>query len=292
MRCLGQYNDELAAQQLSDYLLSFDIACNIEQSNDRYDIWIIDEDDLETAEEKINDFISKRDFPETQRQVDEGRQRREHAKQRAQKLHKEAQVQQTKYALSHMTLVTYMLMGLCVGVYFLGDFLGMDRLMMSLLIGNPYHAPFSDILHGQVWRLVTPIFLHFGMIHILFNMLWMYDLGRMLESRMGSGWFLLLVLVIAVPSNCCQYVISGPMFGGMSGVVYGLLGYIWMRARMQPSSGYFLYSSTVTMMLIWLGIGFLSTIGLTPFGSMANIVHTVGLLVGVGLGALVSVRLR
>ena len=45
-----------------------------------------------------------------------------------------------------------------------------------------------------------------------------------------------LVLVIAALSNLGQYFVSGPNFCGISGVVYGLFGYIWMKGRFDPAS--------------------------------------------------------
>ena len=111
------------------------------------------------------------------------------------------------------------------------------------------HLP--EILHGQLWRLVTPIFIHFGVLHIFFNMLWLRDLGSMIEGRQSSWLLAVLVLVIAACSNLAQFCFGGPMFGGMSGVVYGLLGYIWMRGKFDPGSGLYLHPSTVTMMIIW-----------------------------------------
>ena len=108
---------------------------------------------------------------------------------------------------------------------------------------------FKDICAGQVWRLITPAFMHGGWLHILFNMMWMVDLGRRIEPIKGSARFIGLVLGIAVISNVAQaswYAISpwevetgnGPAhfeyFLGMSGVVSGLFGYAWMCGRYRP----------------------------------------------------------
>ena len=74
-----------------------------------------------------------------------------------------------------------------------------------------------------------------------------------------------LVLVIAAVSNVGQYLMSGPSFGGMSGVVYGLLGYVWMQGKFNPASGLALHKQTVTLMIIWF---FLCLSGL--MGNIAN----------------------
>ncbi|PYK98399.1 MAG: hypothetical protein DME19_12705, partial [Verrucomicrobia bacterium] len=107
-----------------------------------------------------------------------------------------------------------------------------------------------EIRHGELWRLVTPIFLHGGLMHILFNMLCLSDFGTMIERRQNTRVLTALVLVIAALSNLGQYLWQGPDFGGMSGVVYGLIGYIWMRGKFDPNSSLFLHSSTVTMAVV------------------------------------------
>ena len=78
-----------------------------------------------------------------------------------------------------------------------------------------------------------------------------------------------------------QYLLSGPSFGGMSGVVYGLLGYIWMQGRFNPASGLSLQPQTVTMMILWF---FLCLTGMV--GHVANTVHAVGLAGGIAWGFL------
>jgi GlpG protein len=165
-----------------------------------------------------------------------------------------------------------------------------DTTLLKLLLIDPHDIGISPsnrwrhgleaIKHGQIWRLITPIFIHDlrMFLHILFNMLWLRDLGTMIEVRLGWKYLLAQVLVIGSLSNLAQYFISGPAFGGMSGVVYGLLGYIWMKSKFDPGSGFFLHEVTVVMMLIWLGFGF------TNLLSIANTVHTVGLLTRVVWG--------
>jgi len=87
-------------------------------------------------------------------------------------------------------------------------------------------------------------------------------------------------------SNLVQYAWGGPNFGGMSGVVYGLLGYIWVRGKLDPGSGLYLHQTTVIMMLVWLAFGF------TGILSIANGAHLGGLVVGLGWGYLSSLRYR
>jgi len=131
-----------------------------------------------------------------------------------------------------------------------------------------------------VWRLATPMLVHFSVVHILFNMLWMWDLGRLIELLKGSAFLLVFVLLTGIASNVAQYAITGnPLFGGMSGVVYALLGYVWMQGRHNPRFGFVLHKSTVIMMLGWY---VLCWTGLA--GPIANWAHTAGLVLGVAWG--------
>jgi GlpG protein len=111
-------------------------------------------------------------------------------------------------------------------------------------------------------------------------MFWLRDLGSIIELRQGMLKLALLVVVLGIASNLGQYVADGPNFGGMSGVIYGLFGYIWLRSQCDPASGLGLPSSAVLIMMIWY---FACLTGL--IGAVANTAHTVGLVGGVLWGA-------
>ena len=82
---------------------------------------------------------------------------------------------------------------------------------------------------GEYWRVLTPIFLHFGAVHIIFNALWLWFLGTRIEVVFGSVALILLVFITGVVSNTAQALVSFPIpFGGMSGVVYALFAYVWL----------------------------------------------------------------
>src|SRR5207248_3914252 len=128
---------------------------------------------------------------------------------------------------------------------------------------------------GEIWRLITPIFIHFGPIHLIFNLYWLRDLGTAIERRKGKLMLIALVLAGGLLGNIGQSF-SGPSFGGMSGVVYALFGYVWMKGKFEPWEGLGAPSSTVSIMLLWL---VLCIVGIIP--GVANTAHVVGLLVGV-----------
>ncbi len=172
--------------------------------------------------------------------------------------------------------LTATLIGITVCVYLL-QVSGLAPQFISLLYISEFVRPyFVEIQQGQLWRLVTPIFLHFGILHVLFNMLWLYTLGNQIERRGGRRQLVALVLAIAVASNVGQYIVAGPAFGGFSGVVYGMLGYVWIMAQFQPASGYVMDRFTIGFMLVWLLLGLSGM-----FAGMANAAHLFGLLSGV-----------
>jgi len=139
---------------------------------------------------------------------------------------------------------------------------------------------------GEYWRLITPAFLHFGWLHIVFNSLWLWEFGARVEKVMGPANMLSLFLVIALVSNVAQFVFGGPgLFGGMSGVVYGLLGFAWVAGHLQPQWKIQPALAIMLFMVGWLVACILGVVSALGFGAIANAAHVGGLLCGAALGA-------
>ena len=164
--------------------------------------------------------------------------------------------------------------------------IGSHYQFIRFLFISEYTQGLSEIMNGEIWRLFTPAFIHFGIIHIAFNLLWLYQLGSAIEQRQGSQRMLILVLIIALLSNLAQFLWSGPLFGGMSGVVYGLLAYLWVQGKFNPAAGLWLDKTTTIMMLIWFALCWTGLVG-----NIANMAHTVGLVCGAILGLVYSSQL-
>ncbi len=142
---------------------------------------------------------------------------------------------------------------------------------------------------AQPWRVFTPIFLHFGLLHIAFNGLWLWELGGMIEQRQGSVRLLGVVALVAACSNIAQAAMSTVLFGGMSGAIYGLLGYIVAWNRLRASQQFPLPPAVAWFMIGWLVVclsGFTSLLGV---GEIANTAHISGLLMGLLLGVVAAV---
>ena len=295
MRIIGHLAEESAARLFADYLYVQGIANQVEHhASDGWSIWVLDEDKLERAAVLLTAFRSN---PEDPKYRTQGRSAAELRKEEEKdqeayrkKLHNRRHLFRplTPYGFGPLT---FAMIVVSVAVFFLSKFGTHNEKIMGLFMtdwssGQP-DLTLPEIRHGEVWRLFTPIFIHLSPLHILFNMLWLRDLGSMLEGRQSSLHLLILTLVIAGSSNLAQCYTSGPVFGGMSGVVYGLLGYIWMRGKFDPASGLYVHPSTVWMMIIWF---FACLIGIIPH--VANAAHAAGLVIGMAWGYLSSLRYR
>ena len=191
--------------------------------------------------------------------------------------------------------VTVALVAACLAVFFLYETkvyrARVERtLTFSTTIvdseGRPRGSGMQDIEHGEIWRLVTPIFLHYGILHIMFNVMALSTLGTMIEIRRGSLRLAGLVLLTAIASNIGQHLYmeridpgEPQFFGGISGVVCGLFGYIWMKGLYEPEQRMILHHNSVTFGLLWIA---LCMTGI--FGPIANAAHVVGLVTGVDHG--------
>jgi rhomboid protease GluP len=117
--------------------------------------------------------------------------------------------------------VTYTLLGLTIFVYLLqlaGQYLFKLDLVTSL--GVKYN-PF--IREGQIWRLITPVFLHGSILHIGFNMYALFIYGRGLEARFGHGRFTLLYFLSAFTGNVLSFILTPNPSLGASTAIFGLI---------------------------------------------------------------------
>jgi len=290
MRQVGTVDNETQVRRFADYLLTLGIQTTVEPDRDgAWVIWAHDEDRVADARREFELFRNEPDAPryrEAEEQAARARREEERRAERARRNVVDMRARWQRPALVQ-TPITFFLIAFSVLVAFNTRFEGPSRSPLAewLMIAPPAEVGgiriparwpnFDAVLQGQVWRLITPIFLHFSLLHILFNVLMTHAFGTIIESLRGSGRFLLMVLVIGIVSNVAQYAFAGPYFGGLSGVVYGLFGYLWMKSRYEPESGMFVPPNTVFWLLGWLVVS-----SLLPGLKVANTAHAVGLAVG------------
>ena len=329
MRQLVTLPNTDAAQTFADYLQTLQIDTRLEKLPDGYAVWVCDEDRMSQARKELADFTSNPADPRfvAARQAAATLRRRREKEEAAEDAVRPPRPPTD--TASQPVPWTYGLMAASILVFFahtgylinangglaspaaskvlFGQSTDLDEntspVQQALSIasfhpvkieGRPGYEWFGlqDIRRGQVWRLITPIFLHFGLVHLLFNMVVLRQFGALIEARRGAWRFLALVLTTAVVSNIAQYYLemslvngaisirSSPAFGGMSGVLYGLFGYLWMKSRYEPALGFSLNPRIVVLLICWL---FVCMTGM--MGPVANTAHVAGLLVGVVIGA-------
>ena len=150
---------------------------------------------------------------------------------------------------------------------------------------NFYSIENTYYLYNEWWRLITPMFIHFSLTHLVFNCLWIYVLGSKIELNDGYFTYINLIIFSSIISNLAQHFFGGSaLFGGLSGVIYGLLGYCMIIEIDTEQERYGLPPALYLFMLIWLILGFLGILNLFGFGNVANYAHLGGLISGIIFG--------
>lgn len=142
---------------------------------------------------------------------------------------------------------------------------------------------------SEWWRYWTPVFLHFSVFHILFNGLMLLEMGRRIEMSQGAQRLLFLVMACGLLSNMAQFLAdSAGLFGGMSGVIYALVGYGWLYQKLQPSAAINIPPGLMIMACFWLGLCASGIVTLVGMGNIANAAHIGGLVSGIVLAGLLA----
>lgn len=131
---------------------------------------------------------------------------------------------------------------------------------------------------GHVWKHLTSMFLHYGWIHILFNGFVLYGIGRIFESRYGTGAFLAVLLLTGVAGQAAEFMAHEAQAAGLSGGLLGLIGFLIARRREDPVAGAVMNDGNVRFVLIYVVACVLAT--MAGLINIANWAHGVGLAMG------------
>lgn len=171
--------------------------------------------------------------------------------------------------LAHGGWLTHSVLLLNIAIFILAHFTSVYQYLA-------FPAELS-LTESEPWRWITPAFMHFSTLHIVFNLLWWWLLGGKLEKQFGTVFLLLFMSFTALISNFAQYLAHfANNFGGLSGVVYALLGFCWLYGRMKPGQSINLSDGMFGFSLIWLVLGFADMLWINT----ANQAHLAGLLAG------------
>lgn len=288
MRNIGRIDDAAQATVFSDYLYAQAIDNHVDADDDSHVIWVHDDAHLGPARELLAAFRAE---PEAER----FHAARSSARARRKEVQAKDQAYRDRIRLAQLTLYgadgrgdltrAFLVISVLVGI---GTGLGSNwQLVSPLMLTNAsVGALLPEVLGGQIWRLVTPVFVHFGITHLLFNMWMWWGFAQRVEHRKGLRWFGLFALAAAVFSNLAEFGLAylmaggalgvGVSFGGMSGVLYALFGFVWFKGRLDPLDELAVDPTTQWMLLGWLVLCMTGAMG-----PIANGAHFGGLVFGV-----------
>ncbi|HIP76649.1 MAG TPA: rhomboid family intramembrane serine protease GlpG, partial [Psychromonas hadalis] len=263
---LCEFQHQRIVQALSDYLNKIGIKNKIEHDGFQFSIHLTDETQHTIALKELQAFVEN---PNDKKYLSASWETGSTTEQSLGGNH-------SNYANSHLLsnffaqggVMTHSVFLLCVLIF----------AAMSFGLFEPMNSPLAFFMStpfdfSQPWRFITPAFLHFSMLHIVFNLLWWWQLGGVVEKQHGKQRLLLILLFAGIASNIAQFYLVSPYFGGLSGVVYALVGYCWLYGQLNKNSRVILPNSMFLFLLAWLALGFVDILPV----NVANYAHLVGL---------------
>jgi GlpG protein len=278
MRKLADAADQGQARAWVDHLLLHDVDAQVRPEGGT-EVWVVDDDDLPAAREHLDGFDAGA-AAKLAREAAKVRRRREREAQAHVQRYQDIGKRWMGVSTGAGLLTTFLIVVSIVGhlVRWLSD--GAVDPMWNITIDHfDSIEPLGRVRQGEVWRLVTPMFLHFGLLHLGFNMLWLDRLGRQIEHNHGLLTMLVLVITAQVVGGLGQYWVTGPSFGGMSGVNYALFGFVWMNDRYNRHHRYAISGASTVLLMVWF-----VACATGMLGPIANIGHAGGLVVGLMFG--------
>ena len=266
MQVIGLCPNERIAQTFHDYLRSKNIECQLNPTAAGVEIIVIKDSDVQIATTAFEAFMQQPfhpKFTQASWEVGDTKQRFDYGS---------ASKPLIKQFMTESGPLSLMVFSICVTVFGL-MYLGFGQQLYNAL---SFYGATPDDSSGQVWRLITPIFIHFSLSHILGNLLWWWYFGGKVEQRIGKTPLLTLLIAGGILPNIVQYWLSGPNFGGLSGVVYALLAYVWVVSQKRPDYGIVMPPALIVISVAWIILGFS---GLLPL-RIGNGAHLAGFVVG------------
>ncbi|ENM5767092.1 rhomboid family intramembrane serine protease GlpG [Vibrio mimicus] len=264
MQLLTTLNNPRAAQAFIDYMAAHQIDIQMmPDASGQFSLWVLHDQHVDVAQAELQAFLQNpydRKYQAASWDV---------ADQKRPQFHY-ASPNLLSLIKAKAGAFTLFIMALCIAIFALQTFGAGDAIF------NALHFPAQASQQWQIWRWVSHALLHFSVMHIAFNLLWWWQFGGDLEQRLGSLKLIKLFIVSAIISGAGQYWVEGANFGGLSGVVYALAGYLWVLGQRAPQLGLSIPRSLMGFMLIWLVLGFVQ-----PFMAIANTAHLAGLISGV-----------
>jgi len=148
------------------------------------------------------------------------------------------------------------------------------------------HFGFANTSGTAPWGFVTTIFIHGSALHLIFNMLWLLQLGRMLETSLHPLVYLAFIVGAAAVGSGCEVLVSGSTGIGMSGVVYAMFALMWAGRGMYPAWAAIATRDNLRYLIGWAILCIVVTyIPILHIG-VANGAHVGGFLFGLSIGFL------
>jgi membrane associated rhomboid family serine protease len=141
------------------------------------------------------------------------------------------------------------------------------------------------IRRGELWRLLTSILPHAGVLHFVFNIYWLWIFGTLIEETFGHLKTAVLILLFAVGSSAWEFGL-GIGGVGLSGVGYGLFGLIWMLSRYDKRFQDAIDRRTVQLFIGWFFFCIIATV--TNIMPVANVAHGTGAILGILTGLTIA----